>query len=119
MATASPMWRTRLAGQRRADRHDQLAAAAAGDRRVLRQVADVRGLDVGRGETATTPLIASAALGVDRLDVGAGVRRAHEAGIGLAWQRGVGHVAAGAAQQVVVLDADAWALWAVVCVHVG
>ena len=44
-------------------------------------------------------------LGVDRLDVGAGVLRADETGIGLARQRGVSHVAAGPAQQVIVLDA--------------
>ena len=98
-----------LAGQRRADRHDQLGAAASRHRRVLRQIADVRRLDVGRGDDRDHALDGQRRLGVDRLDVGAGVRRADEAGIGLARQRRVGHVAAGAAQQIVVLDALAWA----------
>ena len=78
MATASPMWRTRSSRQRRPDRHDQLGAAAAGHRRVLRQIADLAALMSAAVSTATTPLIASAALDVDRLDVGAGMRRAHE-----------------------------------------
>jgi hypothetical protein len=43
--------------------------------------------------------------GIDRLHLGRGVRRAHEAGIGLVRQRRVGHEAALAAQQVIVLDA--------------
>ena len=69
--------------------------------------------------TATTPLIASAGLVSIDLTVGEGMRRADEAGIGLAGQRGVGHVAARAAQQVVVLDADGRACGKSVCVHVG
>ena len=36
MATASPIWRTRSAGERRPVRHDELGAATPGERRVLR-----------------------------------------------------------------------------------
>ena len=68
--------------------------------------------------TATTPLIALAALGVDRLDVGGGVGRADEHRIGLAGQGRVGHVAAKSPQELVVFDPGR-ALMGGLGVHVG
>ena len=94
-----------FARERRPVRHDELLAAAPGERRMLRHIADARRLHVGRGEDREHALSACAALASIALDVGAGMRRAHEAGVGLARQRRVGHKAAGAAQQRVVLDA--------------
>ena len=72
------------------DRHDQLRAAAPGDRRMRRQIADVRRLDVSRGKDGDHALDGQRRLGVDRRAcVGgrAGRGRAEETGVGLARQR--------------------------------
>jgi hypothetical protein len=79
---------------------------ASAERWMLRQIADIRAPDVGLGDHCEHAFGRQRRLDVDRLDVGAGVRRAHEAGVGLAGQRRVGHEAAVAAQQIVVLDAN-------------
>ena len=54
--------------------------------------------------TASTPGTALAARGVDRADVGEGVRRAHEIGLRLAGQRHVGRIASEPAHQRIVLQ---------------
>ena len=92
-----------LAGERGAVRNDELLPAPAGKRRMLRQVADplhVRGREhaehaghgLGRG-------------GVDRTDIGEGVRGAHEIGLGLAGHRRIGRVASKSAHQRTILQA--------------
>ena len=73
-----------VARQRRPNGHDQLGAAAARNRRMLRQVAHILRLDVGRGDHRDDALHRKRRRGVDRLDVGAGVLGTYEAGIGLA-----------------------------------
>jgi hypothetical protein len=85
---------------------------------VLRQIADVGRLDVGRRDDRDHALDRQRRLGVNRFDVGGGMLRADETRIGLARQRGVGHVAAGSTQQVIVLDAPG-GLMGSLRIHVG
>ena len=109
-----------VARESRPDRHDQLGAAAACHRRMLRQIADIGRLDVGRGENRDHALDGQRRLDVDRLDVGTGMLRADETGIGLSRQRRVRHITAGAAQQIVILAASSRRGVAVsLRVHVG
>jgi hypothetical protein len=109
--------RDALVRQRRPHRHDQLGAAAAWQRRVLRQVA-MKILQVGAGQHGDHALHRLGLASVDRRDVGGGVRAAHEHGVGLARQRGVRHEAAQSPQQLVVFNAG-HALGGGLGVHVG
>ena len=94
-----------VAGERGAERHRHLGAAAADHRRVPRHAADAGRLHVLGGEHGQHLFGRARRLGFDRQHAGMGVRRAHEGGIGLVRQPRVVREAAIAAHQGVVLDA--------------
>ena len=96
-----------LAGERRPVRQDELLAAATGERVMAADIADAGRIHVGGGEDGEH---AGRFLGLvdrDAADVRGGVRRADEGGIGLTGLGGIGDETAGAAHQIVVLDARA------------
>ena len=94
-----------VAGERGAERHRHLGAAAADHRRMARYAADAGRLHVLGGEHGQHLFGRARRLGVDRQHAGMGVRRAHEGGIGLVRQPRVVRETAIAAHQGVVLDA--------------
>ena len=108
-----------LAGERGAMRNDELLAAPAGERRVLGDVADP--LHVGGGQHRQHAGHRLRRLGIDRTDIGKGVRRAHEIGIGLAGQRGVRRVTSEPAHQRIILQAWLMLRAAIngLCIHNG
>ena len=107
------------AGKRGAVRNEELLSAAAGKRRVLRHVADA--FHVGGGEHADDARRGLGRGGVDRTNVGEGVRGAHEIGLGLAGQRHVRRVASQPTHQRIILQARlvARAAFSGLCVHLG
>ena len=86
-------------------RHIELAAAAAGKRRMTRHAADAGRVNVRAGQDCEHAAHLLRRVGVDAVDAGVRVRRAHEGGGDLAGFGGIGDKAAGAAQEIVVLDA--------------
>ena len=83
-------------------RHEELRPAAAAERRMLGDVADP--LHVGGGQHRQHAGHRLGRRGVDRFDVGEGVRGAHEIGLRLAGQRGVGGEASKPAHQRIILQ---------------
>jgi hypothetical protein len=92
-----------LAGERGAVRNDELLPAPAGKRRMLGQVADP--LHVSGREHAEHARHGLGRGGVDRADIGEGVRGAHEIGLGLAGHGSIGRVASKPAHQRTILQA--------------
>ena len=91
--------------QRRAERHDELASIAACERRMHRARADPGRIQLLVGQNRDDAGDAARSLDVERADVRAGVRRAHETRIGLVFLRRVLDETAEPADQRVVLDA--------------
>jgi hypothetical protein len=92
-----------FSGERWAMRHDELAAVASRERRMLRDIADP--LHVGRRQDGQHAGNCPCSRGIDGSDVGEGVRRAHEAGLNLPGHGVVGRKVSEAAHQGVVLQA--------------
>ena len=89
--------------ERRPVRHDECGAVASGDGRVAADTADTVEILAGQHPDHAGRL--GGRLDVDAHDLGEGVRRADEIGIGLVRQRRIGDVTAVAAHQRVVFDA--------------
>ena len=109
-----------IARECRAVGHDELLAAAPREWRVAPDIADARRVHV-RGSQDRYHAARALGLGdVDPHEAGAGMRRAHKGRIDLAELRRIGDEAAGAAHQIVVLDA--WATAGTIdgslCIHV-
>jgi hypothetical protein len=94
-----------VARERRPRGHDELGAAAAGERRVAPDIADAGGVHVRASEDGQHARRAARRSDVEGADAREGVRRAHEHGIGLAGLDHIGGEAAGAAHQIIILDA--------------
>ena len=107
------------AGEGGAMRNNELLAAPANQRRVLGDVADP--FHVGGGQHREHAGHGLGRLGIDRTDIGKGVRGTHEIGIGLAGQRVVGRVTSEAAHQRIVLQARPVLRAAIIglCIHIG
>jgi len=88
--------------QRRTMRNDELGAAAAVKRRMLRYVADP--LHVVGGEHREHARRCARGRRVDRAHIGEGARRAHEIRVGLPRQRRIGGKPSEAAHQRIVLE---------------
>ena len=94
-----------LARQRRTERQDELRAAAAGDRRVLGDIAELGVLHVGGGQHRQHTRHRFRGGCIDRLDIREGVGRADEIGMDLTGHGHVGGEASKPAHQRVVFQA--------------
>ena len=89
-------------------RQDKLLAVAAGERMVAADIADAGRIHVRRREDGEDTGRFLGLVDRDTADVCGGMRRADEGGIGLTGLGGIGDETAGAAHEIVVLDARLW-----------
>src|SRR4051812_49876096 len=93
-----------LASERRTERHDQLGAVAAPERRVPRGRADAGRLNIPVGEHRDHAPRVVRRRDVDRADARMGMRRAHEDGVRLVWLRRILDKAPPPMNERIILD---------------